>query len=67
MQESAVMHDGVTGTDKARDSIEYFSKACGADGTIVGLVDMKKYEAWLSGISVTFESSPAVPEGCKLK
>ncbi|MBC7700193.1 DUF2235 domain-containing protein, partial [Aquabacterium sp.] len=66
-QENAVMHDGVTSTDKARESIKYFTKACGADGTIVGLIDVKKYEAWLTGISVTFQPSPSVPEGCKLK
>lgn len=66
-QEKAEMHAGVPNTSKAREAITYFEKGCGNDGTIVGLVDVKKYEAWVSDIGVTFEQTPAVPDGCKIK
>ena len=65
-QEMAELHAGVTNTSQARTAITYFEEGCGNDGTIVGLVNVKKYEAWVSDIGVTFEQAPAVPIGCKL-
>jgi uncharacterized protein (DUF2235 family) len=66
-QEGAELHAGVTNTRQARETINYFKDGCGNDGTIVGMVDVKKYEAWVSDIGVTFEQAPATPDGCKLK
>ncbi|TBO32931.1 hypothetical protein EYS42_07150 [Aquabacterium lacunae] len=66
-QEAAQLTAGVTNTAIARESIQYFKDGCGNDGTIVGLVDVTKYKAWVSDIGVTFDATPAAPKGCVLK
>jgi hypothetical protein len=66
-QVAAQLAAGLTNTAKARESIQYFKDGCGNDGTIVGLVDVTKYKAWVSDIGVTFDATPAAPKGCVLK
>lgn len=66
-QKSVKLAAGVTTTATAQAVIRNFTRRCGADGSVVGVVDMQRYASWMGVVGLTYEAQPQIPANCTLR